>query len=124
MAEIFSAMLLGREAERKKVETKGSKSWLEYLRWAFRTNRPWDVMARDIVVAKPQSKNQGIMVLFEQKNNHSEMAKLTMSSFLGKQIQCAQCHDHPVSPEIEQKHLGNDCFFNRSLNVETKMVSG
>ena len=80
-------------------------------------------MARDIVVAKPQSKNESgaSWFLFEQKNNHSEMAKLTMSSFLGKQIQCAQCHDHPVSPEIEQKHYwGMIAFFNRSLNVETK----
>ena len=124
MAEIFSAMLLGRESERKKSRDERVKNgWLEYLRWAFRTNRPWDVMARDIVIAKPQSKNESgaSWFLFEQKNNHSEMAKLTMSSFLGKQIQCAQCHDHPVSPEIEQKHYwGMIAFFNRSLNVETK----
>ena len=96
MAEIFSAMLLGRESERKKSREERIKNgWLEYLTWAFKTNRPWDAMARDLVVAKPKSKNElgASWFLFEQKNNHSEMAKLTMSSLLGKQIQCAQCHD-------------------------------
>ncbi len=124
MAEIFSAMLLGRESERKKSREERIKNgWLEYLTWAFKTNRPWDAMAKDLVVAKPKSKNElgASWFLFEQKNNHSEMAKLTMSSLLGKQIQCAQCHDHPVSPEIEQRHYwGMIAFFNRSLNVETK----
>ena len=26
-------------------------------------------------------------------------------TLLGKQVQCAQCHDHPVAPEIEQAPL-------------------
>ena len=123
MSEIFNAILLGRESERKKSRDEREKNgWLNYLEWVFRTNRPWDLVAKDLVLSRP---NEGVesgasWFLFEQKNDHSEMAKITMSALLGKQIQCAQCHDHPVSTEIEQRHYwGMVSFFSRSINVQT-----
>ena len=123
MAEVFSAMLLGRESEKKRSRDDRVKNgWLDYLKWAFKTNRKWDKVAKDIVIAKPKDGpvSGASWFLFEQRNDYSKMATLTMSSLLGKQIQCAQCHDHPVSPEIEQRHYwGMVSFFNRSLNVDT-----
>ncbi|MCH2024814.1 MAG: PSD1 and planctomycete cytochrome C domain-containing protein [Verrucomicrobiales bacterium] len=123
MAEIFNAILLGRESVTKKDRSEREKNgWLDYLEWVFRTNRPWDLVAKDLVLSRP---NEGVesgssWFLFEQKNDHSEMAKLTMSTLLGKRIECAQCHDHPVAPEIEQRHYwGMVSFFNRSINVQT-----
>ena len=36
------------------------------------------------------------------------------------QIQCAQCHDHPLADEIEQRHYwGLVAFYNRGKNVNT-----
>ena len=123
MAETFNAILLGRESVRKKDRGEREKNgWLDYLEWVFRTNRPWDLVAKDLVLSRPGEgvESGASWFLFEQKNDHSEMAKLTMSALLGKQIQCAQCHDHPVSPEIEQRHYwGMVSFFSRSVNVQT-----
>ena len=127
-AELIDKLLLKNdltpyEMEKKKSRDEREKNgWLNYLEWVFRTNRPWDLVAKDLVLSRP---NEGVesgasWFLFEQKNDHSEMAKITMSSLLGKQIQCAQCHDHPVSPEIEQRHYwGIVSFFSRSINVQT-----
>ena len=123
MAETFNAILLGRESVKKKDRGDREKNgWLDYLEWVFRTNRPWDLVAKDLVLSRPKEgvESGASWFLFEQKNDHSEMAKLTMSALLGKQIQCAQCHDHPVSPEIEQRHYwGMVSFFSRSINVQT-----
>ena len=123
MSETFNAILLGRESVRKKDRGEREKNgWLDYLEWVFRTNRPWNLVAKDLVLSRPKEgvESGASWFLFEQKNDHSEMAKLTMSALLGKQIQCAQCHDHPVSPEIEQRHYwGMVSFFSRSINVQT-----
>ncbi|MEE2807937.1 MAG: DUF1549 domain-containing protein [Verrucomicrobiota bacterium] len=123
MAEIFNAIFLGRESVKKKDRDEREKNgWLDYLEWVFRTNRPWNFVAKDLVLSRPKEgvESGSSWFLFEQKNDHSEMAKLTMSTLLGKQIQCAQCHDHPVAPEIEQRHYwGMVSFFSRSINVQT-----
>lgn len=48
------------------------------------------------------------------------MAEATGSALLGLQIKCAQCHDHPIAPEIKQAHYwGMVAAFNRSKGVET-----
>ena len=38
----------------------------------------------------------------------------------GVNVKCAQCHGHPLAPEIEQRHYwGIVAAFNRSKNVDT-----
>lgn len=121
LAEIFNVVFLDR-AEARKRHRGERKAWLDYLRWAFEGNRPWDLVARDLLVARPTSaiENGASWFLYDQQDNYHEMATRTSRTLLGKQIQCAQCHDHPVAPEIEQGHYwGLVAFFNRSLNVTT-----
>ncbi|MGI9240730.1 MAG: DUF1549 domain-containing protein [Verrucomicrobiales bacterium] len=121
LAEVFNVIFLDREDSRKrKRQDRGA--WLDYLRWAFKTNRPWDEIGRDLIVARPGSaqENGASWFLYEQRDDHQEIATRTSATLLGKQVQCAQCHDHPVSPEIEQRHYwGLVSFFSRSLNVKT-----
>ncbi|MEZ5305125.1 MAG: DUF1549 domain-containing protein, partial [Verrucomicrobiales bacterium] len=124
MAEVFNVVLLGREGD--KGNDRGRREgdgWLPYLRWAFAQNRPWDQIARDLIVADPAADGElagASWFLFEQNNDHQKAAEAAAPALFGKQIQCAQCHDHPVSPEIEQRHYwGLVSFFSRSVNVRT-----
>jgi len=121
LAEIFNVVFLDREDSRKrKRQDRGA--WLDYLRWAFKSNRPWDEIGRDLIVARPNTKEESgaSWFLYEQNDDHQKIATRTSATLLGKQVQCAQCHDHPVSPEIEQRHYwGLVSFFSRSLNVKT-----
>ncbi|YCM42886.1 DUF1549 domain-containing protein [Verrucomicrobiaceae bacterium 227] len=121
LAEIFNVVLLDR-AETRKRNRGDRKAWLDYLRWTFETNRPWDQVGRDLLIARPTQKieNGASWFLYDQRDSHHDMAVRTSRTLLGKQIQCAQCHDHPIAPEIEQGHYwGLIAFFNRSLNVKT-----
>lgn len=118
LAEIFDVVFLGRTDGKRNERSQ----WRDYLRWTFATNRPWDRVGRDLLVARPASELEGgaSWFLYEQRDDHQKMATLASASLLGKQVQCAQCHDHPVSPEIEQRHYwGLVSFFSRSLNVKT-----
>ena len=121
LAEIFNVVFLDR-AESRKRNRGERKEWIDYLRWVFETNRPWDQVGRDLIIARPQSAEEkgASHFLYEQRDSHHEMAVRTSRALMGKQVQCAQCHDHPIAPEIEQGHYwGLVAFFNRSLNVKT-----
>jgi len=121
LAEVFNVVFLDR-AETRDRNRSERKSWLEYLRWTFETNRPWDQVGRDLLIARPSQaiENGASWFLYDQQDSHHDMAVRTSRTLLGKQVECAQCHDHPVAPEIEQGHYwGLVAFFNSSLNVKT-----
>ncbi len=112
MAETFDVLLTGTRS--------ANDAWKDYLRYAFSTNRHWDEIARDLIVARPSSKELkgAVHFLYAKKNNYQAMAEAVAPAFLGFQLNCAQCHNHPLAPEIKQKHYwGLVAFFNRSKNV-------
>ena len=126
LAEVFNVAFLGRE-DGKKRKRDQRKRWLEYLRWVFETNRAWDQVGRDLLLARPGSDRErgAAWFLYEQRDDHQLMATRASAALLGKQVQCAQCHDHPVAPEIEQRHYwGLVSFFSRSINVDTPAGPG
>ena len=117
LTEVFNVVFLDRAKNRN-----DRKAWLKYLNWVFESNRPWDQVGRDLIIARPKSKEEkgASRFLYEQRDSHHDMAVHTSRALLGKQVQCAQCHDHPIAPEIEQGHYwGLIAFFSRSLNVKT-----
>ena len=123
MTEIFNAVFLRREGEGKSDRgARESNRWLDYLHWAFSNNRPWDRMAVDLLMARPaiEEETGASWFLAEKRDDPNTMATETARALLGKQIECAQCHDHPVSPEIEHRHYwGMVAFFNRTYRVKT-----
>jgi hypothetical protein len=57
--------------------------------------------------------------LYARNDKTQEIAEAVSKHFFGVRIDCAQCHDHPLASEIEQKHYwGLVAFFNRSKNVD------
>jgi hypothetical protein len=98
------------------------REWLAYLERSFAENRPWDRLVRDLVLARPQAAEDrgAIWFLYARRDRHQEIAEAVAASLLGVQVQCAQCHNHFMVPEIQQKdYWGLVAFFNRSKNQET-----
>ena len=59
-------------------------------------NTPWDEIATQIITAKGQNNENGATAFtLAQESKPVEMAGEVSRIFLGVQIQCAQCHDHP-----------------------------
>lgn len=114
LREVFDVVLMGKRSR--------DNSWNDYLDWAFQTNRPWDRIVRDVLLARPETKAErgAVRFLYDRKDNHQAIAEAVSPALLGLQIQCAQCHNHPLAPEIKQKHYwGMVSFFNRGKNVDT-----
>ena len=122
MREIFDTVLMGR-ANNRASRDRVDKGWNAYLEAAFKQNRPWNQIVRDIIVAHQGEgdQNGAVWFLAERKNNHQSMAEAVAPVVFGMQIKCAQCHNHPLVWEIEQRHYyGLVAAFNRSKNVDTE----
>ncbi|HRE99566.1 MAG TPA: DUF1549 domain-containing protein [Pirellulaceae bacterium] len=94
----------------------GESPWSEFLIRAFETNRPWNETVRAIVLARPTDEiDRGATGFLHAKNDrYQEIAEALSPAVFGVQIQCAQCHDHPLASEIGQRHYwGLVAFFNR-----------
>lgn len=119
-ADTFDSILMGRGTRGKVAERKNL--WRPYLENVFRKNRPWNEVAREILLARPESPDQSgaVWYLFERQDNAQAIAEAVAPAFFGIRIDCAQCHDHMNASEILQQHYwGLVAFFNRSKNQKT-----
>ena len=102
--DVFAAKVTDRLAQGMVVHFE---AWLTEQ---FRENRHWDAMAKEMLTSKGQipirfgpaqgeadAKNGAAFFLLSYMGNDAtnDRAAETARIFLGIQIQCAQCHDHP-----------------------------
>ncbi len=87
----------------------GAPSFEAWLAEEFKKNQPWDKMAREMLTAtgtqpvrlgravEPDAKNgvASFMLSYQGTDAINDRTAETARIFLGIQIQCAQCHDHP-----------------------------
>ncbi len=121
-ADLFDTLLMGRTHEGKYEQRAGS-GWRSYLEDVFRTNRPWNEVAAEVLLARPEDKDKrgAVWFLYERDDEHQAIAEAVAPAFFGIRIECAQCHDHMVADEIEQAHYwGLVAFFNRGKNTKGK----
>jgi mono/diheme cytochrome c family protein len=130
MSEIFDVVLMGRKSDvgkAHKAQRKPDEKWMQFLETAFERNRPWNEIVRQIIVARPQSpEDKGAeWFLYERKDNYQAIAEAIAPIAFGVNVKCAQCHGHPLAPEIEQRHYwGIVAAFNRSKNVDANSGRG
>lgn len=78
----------------------------QWLTERFAKNAPWDEIASELITATGRNDENGATVFaLAQMAQPVEMAGEVSRVFMGVQIQCAQCHDHPNDPwKREQFH--------------------
>lgn len=87
-----------------------------WLADALAANRPWDAIARDILTATGESTDDGATALVlahtaNQRVQPAELAGEASRIFLGVQIACAQCHDHPTDRWTQRQFHELTAFF-------------
>jgi len=78
-------------------------------------------MVREMIVRSQQNQRTepgAVWFLYERQNNHQAMAG-RCPGCLRVNMQCAQCHNHPLVWEIEQRIMGTGRALNRSKAVQT-----
>ena len=101
LAETWTSLLIGR-AERDRVNRP---ALLNFLTEAFATNRPWINVVGDLISAEGRNDENGAanFLLAHLDNQATPATAVTARLFLGEQLQCVQCHNHPFTTGIRQR---------------------
>jgi len=106
MTDLFHVFLMERLGEHQE--------WAKYLKLSFEKNKPWNQMVREILRADPADEaNRGAAFWYAKRlenygENPVDYPALTRDVgrlFLGKNLQCAQCHDHLFIDDYKQQHF-------------------
>lgn len=113
-ANVWDYVLFGRnpsggDATRKR---DGFKKWLA---GKFAQNEPYDRWVRELLLAD----QEGSELFYVQFRNQPEDATVAVTRiFLGTQLQCARCHDHPFDSWTQKDFYGMAGFFVRLVVLD------
>lgn len=92
----------------------GGTQFENWLADKFADNAPYDVLARELVEATGQFNQSGPVLYYTAlEGKPEELAASTSRAFLGVQISCAQCHNHPFDHWTQRDFWGFAAFFAR-----------
>ncbi len=114
----WTILLIGRGNQGRMVDRGALASW---LRKQFAANRPWNDVVYDLVTASGSNKQNGAVnyVLAHLEFDAVPLTSRTTRLFLGQQIQCTQCHDHPSNEWKQADFWGINAFF-KGMKAEQK----
>ena len=115
---IWTNLLIGR-SETQRV----NRAALErFLRRSFARNRPWSEMVVDLVAAEGDDQHNGATnFLLAHLNNQAVPATaITSRLFLGVQMQCTQCHNHPFYGAKQSQFWQFNSFFHQTRRVSRR----
>lgn len=105
-------------------DTDKREHFQNWLRTQFAENVPYDQWAGKILKAEGNTVDQGPPMFYVQYDRKPEDATEAITQiFLGVQLQCARCHDHPYEPWKQVDFYGMAAFVSR-LSVVTVGKNG
>ncbi len=128
---IWTNLLIGRGGGNDRRDLTSRDGMMKYLRDAFAMNKPYNTIVYELVTAegatKPGSDGFSGAVNFLVGKVNEEKGVLAASStsriFLGQQVQCTQCHNHPFNQWKQQKFWEFNSFF-RQTRALRRFVDG
>jgi hypothetical protein len=122
--DVWTTVLIGRDVANELVNRPGMR---QYLRRAFSKNIPYDRFMEELVTATGANANRrdvdgfngatnfltGKMADMGVENGVQATAK-TAQVFLGLQVQCTQCHNHPFNKGKQNQFWELNAFFRQA----------
>lgn len=83
----------------KTADATAADAFEAWLQTRFQKNVPYDRVVTDILTARGTLVQSEPAIFFAANNSKpEELAASSSRAFLGLQVRCAQCHDHPFAP--------------------------
>jgi len=122
--DVWTTVLIGRDVDNERVSRPGMRQW---LRRSLSKNIPYDQFMEELVTATGVNTNRrdvdgfngatnflsGKMEEMGVANGVQATAK-TAQVFLGLQVQCTQCHNHPFNKGKQNQFWELNAFFRQT----------
>jgi hypothetical protein len=119
-AHVWDLVLFGRRPGNIDA-TRKRDNFQNWLTGQFAKNEPYDKMVRNILMAE----QDGSELFHVQFRNAPEEATVAVTRiFLGNQLQCARCHDHPFEDRTQREFFGMAGFFVRLVVIDGPGAEG
>ena len=127
-ADLWQSLMVPITSENRRLDPEPLVKWLEK---GFEENKPWDQMTREILTATGPQDENGATTYFLANNPVDRLTDSVCKLFLGVQLQCAQCHNHPFNPQWKQADYWHTAAFfmkvkaqpPRNKEMKTPMVT-
>jgi hypothetical protein len=116
---VWTNLLIGRTGGTQDDSLISRPGMQKYLRDSFARNKPYHQLVSELVtatgrVAPGSEEFNGAANFLIDKVNEEQAAQATAATtklFLGLQVQCTQCHNHPFNDWKQQKYWEMNAFF-------------
>lgn len=113
-ATIWDLIMFGRNPPNQDA-TRNRNGFKQWLVDKFTKNEPFDRWVRDLLLAE----QEGSELFYVQYNNKPEdLTEAFSRIFLGTQVHCARCHDHPNTELLQKDFYGLAGFFVRLVSMD------
>jgi len=112
-ATVWDVVLLGRNPQG--IQEKQRDGFRKWLLTQFEKNEPYDQIVRKLLTAEEENSQ---LFYAQFRGSADDTATAVTRYFLGTQIQCAKCHDHPFDSWTQKDYHGMVGFFVRTMVVE------
>ncbi len=123
-AGVWSNLLIGRTMTRDAEQVASREGLEQYLRQSLQAKKPYYQIVYELLTAEgsaqPGSKdyNGAVNFLVASLGQDATLATARTSRvFLGQQMQCAQCHQHPTNDWGQHQYWALNAFF-RQARIE------
>lgn len=93
---------------------KGVKTYVyeEWLKDQIAANRPWNELVHELLTAQGKLSNDGpVGYLLRDKGMPLDSLSNTLTIFLGANVACAQCHNHPLAAWTQKDFYQMAAYF-------------
>jgi hypothetical protein len=117
MTDIWKDLLIPNTAASARRKHEPMVRWLNT---AFTDNRPWNQVARDVLASTGLQEENGAVTFYITHESVDQITDRVARVFLGVQLQCAQCHDHPFHEWKQNEYWGLAAFFTKAKSAYTR----
>ena len=109
-AELWAGMMLPRESNNRRLSAAPLETWLAD---EFNKNVPMNTLVYDLLTATGEQDKNGATTYFIANPSVDKITDNVTRMFLGVQLQCAQCHNHPFTDWKQKEYWGMAQFFSK-----------
>lgn len=115
-SDVWDMVLFGRRPPGFETDKRdGFRAWMQSN---FEKNVPYDAWARQLLKAEGNSVDNGAMYFVQYSRAPEDAIEAISQTFLGVQLQCVRCHNHPYEKWKQKEFFGMAAFLAR-LEVVT-----